>query len=172
MRIALALCLLGCGSNQRTSHTPDPEPIKMTVTHAAIESTTTATTNDIELVSVEKLPVVRFTKATVLYAGPDQDVTLGVIKKDARAAVLQEVAASGSCTTRWLQIAPRGWTCDTTTEPTTEAPTKARTFSFTDDDPTPPVTGVYGVVRGKDVVAYDSAKDAADGNGRPLVGKN
>ncbi len=127
----------------------------------------------IELVSVERLQVVRFTKNTVLYQEPDVDADdVGTIRKDARAAVFAEAPAGNGCATRWLQVVPRGWTCDTTTEPTDQAPTKPKTFSFTDDDPTPPVTGVYGFVRGKGVQAYDTTADAAAGTGRALVGNN
>jgi hypothetical protein len=127
----------------------------------------------IEELGVETLPVVRFTKSTVLRKQPDLDADdVGTIRKDARAAVLNEAPAGAGCKTRWIEIAPRGWACDVTTEPTTEPPTKRRTYALTDEDPTPPVTGVYGVVRGKNTVAYDSAGDAEAGAGRALVGNN
>ena len=147
----------------------------MTATIAVVDEHVAAVEVDdgIEELGVEKLPVVRFTKATVLRKAPDLDADdVGTIKKDARAAVLNEAPAGAGCKTRWIEIAPRGWACDVTTEPTTEAPTKRRDYALTDEDPTPPVTGVYGVVRGKTTVAYDSASDAEAGAGRALVGNN
>lgn len=129
--------------------------------------------DDIEDLGVEKLPVVRFTKATVLRKQPDMDaVDVGTIRKDARAAVLRDAPEGNGCTTRWIEIAPRGWACDVTTEPTTELPTRPRVYTLADEDPAPPVTGVYGMVRGKDVQAYDSADEAKAGTGRSLVGNN
>lgn len=172
MRTLLALCVLGCGSG---STQPAPaSPVKMTVTHAPPPTVTPIVEDDgIEDLGVERLAVVRFTKNTVLRAQPDLDADeVGIIRKHARAAVLRDAEAGGGCKTRWLQLVPRGWACDVTAEPTDEEPTRPRSFSFTEDDPTPPVVGIYGVVRGKDVVAYDSAADAAAGTGRPLVGNN
>ena len=127
----------------------------------------------IEDLGVERLPVVRFTRNTVLRSRPEIAADeVGIIRKHARAAVLREAAPGGGCKTRWLEIVPRGWACDVTTVPTDEEPTATRPFSFTDDDPTPPVVGVYGVVRGKQPVAYDSAADVAAGIARPLAGNN
>ncbi|MBA3499482.1 MAG: L,D-transpeptidase [Deltaproteobacteria bacterium] len=172
MRIALALCLLNCSSSNQSVPS---STVKMTVTQlpSPVVDAQTQADDGIEELGIEKLPVVRFTKATVLYKMPDVNAeTVGTIRKDARAAVLREALEGSGCKTRWIEIAPRGWTCDVTTEPTTEAPTKPRTYSLTDEDPTPPVTGVYGVVRGKNTVAYDSKDDAAAGAGRELVGNN
>lgn len=174
MRFVLALCLLGCNSS---NHPAPAATVKMTVTampSPVVEVVAEERHDDgIEDLGVEKLPVVRFTKTTVLRAQPDLAADdVGTIRKDARAAVLREAPEGGGCKTRWIEIVPRGWACDVTTEPTTEPPTRPRTYALTDDDPTPPVTGVYGVVRGKNVQAYDSANDAEAGAGRALVGNN
>jgi hypothetical protein len=168
MRTLLALCVLGCSSSNHSA----PTVIKMTVTPVPVIAAQ-STDDGIEELGVETLPVVRFTKTTVLYKQPDTDSDdVGTIRKDARAAVLDEAPAGAGCKTRWIHIVPRGWACDVTTAPTTEAPTKPRTYALTDEDPTPPVSGVYGVVRGKDRVAYDTTDDAKSGTGRALVGNN
>ena len=172
MRLAVALCLFGCSSSNRSTHPAPSSIVKMTVTQV-LTSVETAADDGIEELGVERLAVVRFTKNTVLRKQPDMDADeVGTIRKDARAAVLRDAPEGAGCKTRWIEIAPRGWACDVTTEPTTESPTRPRVFSFTDEDPTPPVTGVYGVVRGKNTVAYDSASDAETGKGRALVGNN
>lgn len=174
MKIAIALCaLLGC----RSSNQPAPATtVNMTVTPVPVVTPIEDAIEEddgIEELGVERLAVVRFTRTTVLRAAPDADADdVGTIRKGARAAVLREAPAGAGCKTRWLELVPRGWTCDVTTEPTTAAPTPPREFSFADEDPTPPVTGVYGVVRGKNVQAFDSAADAAAGTGRALVGNN
>jgi L,D-transpeptidase catalytic domain len=163
MRIALVVLVACSGSNHAAP------VVKMTVDASVASAPVVVEPDPIEELGVERLPVVRFTKATVLRKQPDMDADdVGTIKRDARAAVLDEAPASAGCKTRWVLIAPRGWACDVTTEPTTEAPTPVRTYALTDEDPSPPVTGVYGVVRGKNVEAYD----AGTGETRELVGNN
>jgi hypothetical protein len=168
MKVLLALCVLGCSSS---NHSVQPTVVVKMTPVPLVEATHPV--DEIESLGVERLQIVRFTKTTVLYKQPDfaaDDV--GTIRKDARAAVLEEAAATAGCKTRWIHIAPRGWACDVSTEPTSEPPTKPHAYALTDDDPTPPVSGVYGVVRGKDRVAYDTLDDAKSGNGRALVGNN
>lgn len=170
MRMTFALvCLMGCSSGNHPASTTTAAPKVTTVPTPVVE--TAVEEDPIEELGVERLPVVRFTKNTVLRKQPDMDADdVGTIRKDARAAVLAEAPEGNGCKTRWIEIAPRGWACDATTEPTTEAPTRPRTYTLTDDDPTPPVTGVYGVVRGKNRQAYDTASDAEAGTGREVVG--
>ena len=172
MRIALAALLFGGGSNQapvaQVIHITAEVPEQVSTTEPAKP----VADNSVELESVEMLPVVRFTKNTTLYKTPDTDADeVGTIRKDARAAVLRDAEAGNGCATRWINIVPRGWACDVTTEATKEAPTRMKTFSFADEDPTPPVTGVYGIVRGT-AQAYDTTSDIKEGNGRAMVGKN
>ena len=124
---------------------------------------------------------VRMLKGTILYKTPSIDADrVGVIRKGARAGFLAAAPAGGGCDARWIQLAPRGWACETALEPTTDAapatatapPALADLIAAEDTSPVPPVRGVYGVVRGKNVQAYASTSDAAAGNGRVLVGKN
>ena len=72
MRFALALCLLGCSSS---NHPAPASTVKMTVTQVPPVVTSVEATRDdgIEELGVERLPVVRFTKNTVLRKQPDMD---------------------------------------------------------------------------------------------------
>jgi lipoprotein-anchoring transpeptidase ErfK/SrfK len=123
---------------------------------------------------------VAFRKNTALHALPSADSALvGQVRKGTRAAAVQAVPAS-DCggdddQARWIQIAPRGWTCESAVEPTTEAPTAAAPASLTEEDvAAPAVRGVYGMVRrNRDAMAFASPEDAQAGeNGRALVGSN
>lgn len=126
--------------------------------------------DSVRVVSVDPVAVVRFVRTTALRAAPDVNAPdIGTIARNARAAV--DAPAGAGCETRWLQISPRGWTCDTATAPTDQLPSVAPLGSLTDDDPTPPVKGVYGIVR-KNASAFDSVVGIAAGEGRALVGKH
>jgi hypothetical protein len=108
---------------------------------------------------------VRFAKTTLVRDTPDGEQA-GVVRAGTRAAVAGEAPASGSCKSRWIELAPRGWVCESAIEPSREEPLAA-------DDVVEPPFGVYGVVRGGEAQAYTSRDDAANGeNGRALVGAN
>ena len=171
MRILLAVSLLGCSSSNHSAPVTTPVRTPVQEEAKAPAPQDIDVDNDVEELGVEKLAVVRFTKNTILYKQPDTESDdIGTIRKDARAAVLEDAPEAAGCKTRWLHIAPRGWACDATTEPTTESPTKQQTFKITDIDESPAVTGVYGVVRGKERMVYDSTDDAKSGTGRAVTG--
>jgi hypothetical protein len=120
---------------------------------------------------------VRFLENTVLRAAPSDDAAeVGIIGKDARAAIVAALPGSGSCATRWIGIAPRGWACEDRLAASPEEPTQARAPIALDApaaDGEVIVRGIYGMVRKGEVLAYDSADDALAGeNGRVLAGNN
>jgi len=157
MRMLFLLAVVGC----TTSHSDEPKLLKMKVVPRA--AVATATTR------VESTAVVRFVTTTIVRGAPDDAaLPLGVVAKGTRAAVKSERIV-GDC--RWIEIAPRGWLCERSVEPTTDAPTTASVVALDSDDPAPKL-GVYGIVRGEGA-AFRSREDAAAGeNGRALVGKN
>lgn len=158
--------LVACGSTPPlTRQLPVPQV-------PAVQPAGAPASASVQVVSVEPVQVVRFVRNTALHGRPDMSAPdIGTIGRNARAAVLSEAPASSGCATRWLQISPRGWTCDTATLPSERLPSMAPASSLADDDPTPPVTGVYGIVR-KDTAAFESAAAITSGEGRPLLGKN
>lgn len=118
---------------------------------------------------------VQLLATTVLRKAPRTDAEkVGVIRKGTRAGVRSAAPGGNGCARgRWIQLEPRGWACETTLAPSREAPTEATVVSLTGDDTDlpPAMTGVYGVVHGKSVQAYETAADAAEGTGgRTLVG--
>ena len=96
---------------------------------------------------------VRFLTTTVLKKEPRADAAkVGVIRKDAVAVRASEATGAGCKHDRWIEVAPRGWACETAIEVTTEDATKASPISFDSPEADKPlVPGVYGVVRGADV---------------------
>ena len=96
---------------------------------------------------------VRFLTTTVLKKEPRADAAkVGVIRKDAVAVRASEATGAGCKHDRWIEVAPRGWACETAIEVTTEDATKASPISFDAPEADKPlVPGVYGVVRGADV---------------------
>src|SRR5579863_9771258 len=64
---------------------------------------------------------------------------VGIVRKGTRSAVAQAIAAGVECSTgdgadgRWLELEPRGWTCESATEPSTLAPTEAAPVDLADD---------------------------------------
>lgn len=102
---------------------------------------------------VIKTTQVRFLATTTLRKEPRADAPkVGVIRKDAVAVRASEATGDGCKNDRWVQIAPRGWACETAIEVTTDEPTQAAapTFDIVDDGK-PLVPGIYGVVRGAEV---------------------
>ncbi|TMQ06765.1 MAG: murein L,D-transpeptidase [Deltaproteobacteria bacterium] len=117
---------------------------------------------------------VEFLATTVLRKEPRSDAArVGIIRKGTRARAVRAAPAGDGCAERWIQIAPRGWTCETAVDPSFDEPTAAGPVSLSEpDEPDlePVVPGVYGVVRGADVQAYETRADAAAGAGRVLSG--
>jgi hypothetical protein len=119
-------------------------------------------------------------KTMALHADPRSDSPIvGVIEKGTASPVRAAAPGGNGCEGaggsegRWIQLAPRGWACETALEPSTDAPTQAPSASLDEDDGVEPVRATYGVVRGKSVEAYASRADAAARtNGRVLVGAN
>jgi hypothetical protein len=191
MRIAAlpALALLaGCAgtASRTTTDRPPTTHLHMTV-EPIVETTAAAAELIVEHVepALPAEPVegifpagirsVRFLRTTTLLAAPRADADkIGVIRTGARAAATDARPGDDDCDGRWIAIAPRGWACESSIEPTTEAPTTAVAHALTDepDDDRPLVPGTYGTVRGN-AVAYESREDALAGtNGRALVGSN
>ncbi|MEJ7597368.1 MAG: L,D-transpeptidase [Kofleriaceae bacterium] len=172
MRLLL-LFVAGCAGSS-----PAPQPIP--------DSTVAIRVDQVERVEpivrvepVERAPLaspygkairsVRFRTTTALRARPALDAAkLGVIRKGTRAVATSAAPASAGCRSRWIQIAPRGWACESVVIPTRDAPTEA----VASDAAERPVRGIYGVVRGKEVQAYANAAEAKAGTGRMLTGNN
>jgi len=114
-------------------------------------------------------PTVKFAGPTVVYQAPNKSAArAGVVGGGTRARV-KDTAAGGDGCSGWIEIEPRGWTCESAIKWTIESPTEAAPPSLTDDSE--PELGVYGAVYGQDVVSYSSRADAEAGeNGKP-VGK-
>lgn len=124
--------------------------------------------------------VVEINRSTTVFARPRNDSTkLGVIKKKTRALVVGSADLERDTTCpRWLEIAPRGWICASSTNPTLEAPTAAAptiaanaAALLEDDGELLPIRATYGMVR-RGSVAYSSREDVVAGNGRALEGSN
>jgi hypothetical protein len=120
---------------------------------------------------------VRFLENTLVRAAPSDDAAeVGIVGKEARAAVVAALPGSGACATRWIGIAPRGWACEDRVAPSPEEPTQPRAPIALDApvaDGEVIVRGIYGMVRRGEVHAYASADDALAGtNGRVLAGNN
>jgi lipoprotein-anchoring transpeptidase ErfK/SrfK len=181
MRMLFVLCLAGCA----TSSPRSPEPL------AALPPAATAPAPRIEPPAApvaDPAPVivdapyddgvrsVRFLATTTLRKQPASTADrIGVIAKDARARPVQATASGHGCARRWIEIAPRGWACETALAPSSDEPTAARGVALADvddeEDDAPVVRGVYGVVRGKDVAAFASREDALAGqNAHVLTG--
>ncbi len=188
MRTLLALLLIGCGGS--TSHPVEPTPPKKIVMTVEVvppgpgptpaPAPAPAPAPDYSAVAAELFGEgfrsVELRAAAVLRKAPHADSNkVGVIRKGTRASVMRaEVAENGCKKGRWLELAPRGWVCEGAIEPSREAPTAATAVSLTDDVPQLPlpVGDVYGIVRGKDVLAYATAKEIREENGRALVGSH
>lgn len=99
---------------------------------------------------------------------------LGIVRRGARVAVRGEASGGEGCVGRWLELAPRGWVCDSAVVPTTAPLTAAAPTTLDElEDPSERlVAGTYGIVRGRSAMAYASAEDAAAGAGRALAGSN
>ncbi len=170
MRAAPALFLLAACASSSTSHeaaAPLPVEALPHVTVTPIEIGTVTVT------PIDATTVVEFTRTTTLLEAPQADAErLGVIKKKARAAVKSEAPGDDSCA-RWIEIAPKGWTCESSVVTTSELPTAAAPFSLDEDDSDRPavIRATYGMVR-RGTTAFANRDEAAGGEGRVLPGSN
>ena len=177
MRMLLVLCLVGCA----TSPPHSSEPVAALPAAAPVA----APTEPAPAVEPEAAPVivdapydddvrsVRFLATTTLRKQPASTADkIGVIAKDARARPAQSAPPGHGCARRWIEVAPRGWACETVLAPSSDEPTAASNVALGDDDDDAPVVrGVYGAVRGRDVAAFASREDALAGqNAHVLTG--
>ncbi len=182
--LAVVGALAACGSNPQPPSQPHVSPAQPPAQRATVEaasdtpsaaSPSTSSEPDpvqVRVVAVDAVPVVRLVRNALVRAEPDGGAPdIGTIARNARAAVVGEAPAGTGCATRWLRIAPRGWICDAVTVPTHLPPSVAVSTSIADEDPTPPVKGVYGIVR-KEASAFESVDAIATGEGEALVGNN
>jgi L,D-transpeptidase catalytic domain len=174
MRMLFVLCLAGCA----TSPTHASEPIAALPPAAQAPAPAPRIEPPVAATAPEPAPVivdapydddvhsVRFLATTTLRKQPASTADkLGVIAKDARARPAQAAPAGHGCARRWIEIAPRGWACESVLAPSRDEPTAARGVALDDDDDddAPVVRGVYGAVRGTGVVAFASREDALAG---------
>lgn len=118
---------------------------------------------------------VRFEATTMLRKDPNKDADkVGVIQNGIHVGVQRTAEPNAGCKSRWIQIVPRGWTCETAVVPSRDEPTTAieRSLDDADDTEQPVVRGIYGVVRGDNAQAFGSVADAQAGIGRALSGSN
>ena len=185
MRMLSAVLVLGCASPQsRQSELFAPiEPSEPHAAARAVAPATPATERARPPVAVQSTPAapygglirsVEFLATTVLRKEPRGDAArVGIVGKGTLARAVRAAPAGDGCTERWIQIAPRGWACETVLDPSFDEPTAATEVSLSEPDDlelAPVVPGVYGIVRGREVHAYQTRADAAAGAGRVLDG--
>jgi len=186
MRNLLALVAISCGSSPARPAEPIAAPRVVAIAPAAPKLAALPIVAAVQPQPAANPPYmagvqsVVLLKNTALRKQPRLDAELvGIIRKGTHAGVQQAVAAGGDCPTtdgadgRWIELAPRGWTCESAVEPSRDAPTVATVASLDDDGSDPePIKAVYGMVRG-DTEAFTSRDDAAAAtNGRTLAGSN
>ena len=164
MRKLLALYLAittGCASNPAHPSDPsDPAPAPPTepvqarrvigaivdgskLSHAAVDATYAALGNPPYMRGIKSVTVM---KTSVVRAQPRADSDpIGVIRKGTRAGLQQAVPGGNGCSPdlRWIELAPRGWLCESMVEPSTDAPTPAIAAGFGDDDADGSSLGVF-----------------------------
>ncbi len=143
----LTLLAIGCGAGEKAHQET------RVVIQATMPPTVTPIVPATPAAPVVKSEHVRFLTTTTLFkeprAGADK---VGVIRKDAVAVLATTATADGCKGDRWIQIAPRGWACESASQITTEPATASAAISLdVVDDDTPLVPGAYGVVRGAEV---------------------
>lgn len=159
--VLLAACAGSSNPHEAAAPLIVPANLYVTVTPIEIE------------IEIAAAAVVEFTRTTTLFEAPHTGaMRLGVIKKQARAAVKSEAAGDDSCA-RWIEIEPKGWTCETAVIATTEAPTAAAPFALDEDDSARPavIRATYGMVR-RGTTAFANRDEATGGEGRVLPGSN
>ncbi len=144
------LVVTGCGARQEM---PKHEEIRV-----VIQATMPPTVTPIVTEAPAAKPVVdedrvRFLATTTLRKAPRADADkVGIIKKGTVTILARTATAEGCTNDRWIQIAPRGWACESASEPTTDEATQATPIALdAPEDGSPLVPGVYGVVRGAEV---------------------
>jgi hypothetical protein len=185
MRMLPAVLILGCANPQsRTTEwqvppePPSPVLIEKPIAEAADEAREVGQPPTAMVAPGAPyggtLRSVEFLATTVLRKEPRSDAAqVGIIRKGTRARAISAFSAGNGCTERWIEIAPRGWACETVVDPSFDEPTAATPASLREpDEPDlePVVPGIYGIVRGTDVQAYATRADAAAGEGRVLDG--
>ncbi len=116
---------------------------------------------------------VRFLASAVVRKQPRSDADkLGIVRRGTRSAVQAAAPAGHGCKVRWIQIAPRGWACESVLAPSSAQPTTASAVSLTAEGDAPAVRGAYGVVRGKGVQAFTSTSDVRTNRSQVLAGSN
>jgi len=186
MRLFLALCIAGCAS--APSHAPEALPAVVPHTapsaqaHQPTLAPVAALTGGLDQPAgaapaadplyADGVRSVQFAATTVLRKDPSSTADkIGVIAKDTRAKPAHAAPAGHGCAIRWIEIAPRGWACESVLVPSEDEPTPPRTTSLRDDDDADDASAVYGAVFGKDVPAFASRADAEAGqNARVLTG--
>jgi len=190
MRMLFAAVLLGCANPQsRASQPPallepsEPAPAAPASATAAPATATPATERALPPATVEPtagapygglIRSVELLATTTLRKEPRADAArVGVIAKGTLARAVRAAPPGDGCTERWIQLAPRGWACETVLDPSFDEPTAPTEPSLSEPDDADlarVVPGVYGIVRGREVHAYQTRADAAAGEGRVLNG--
>ena len=167
MRTLLALGLIACGSTPPVSTTAMVEAPVVTETVVMQVIPAAAQPEDNQNRSVLLL------KTTVLHKEPRfASAAVGVIKKGTYAGVRDAAVGDTDCA-RWIELAPRGWACESVLEASDRAPTAPSLVSLTDEVEPEPIRATYGIVRGANVFAFTSRTDAqAQTHGRVLTGSN
>ncbi|MBX3156015.1 MAG: L,D-transpeptidase [Deltaproteobacteria bacterium] len=107
-----------------------------------------------------------YTRPTV---EPDENKRAGVARAGTRMAPVRAAPRGNGCARRWIEVAPRGWVCETVLVPSARPPTESEPpLAFADDDPRP-IRALYGSVR-KRGRAYRTAEDVQEDRGRDLRG--
>src|SRR5262245_47051597 len=139
MKQLLVVAVIGCASSPNHPEEPiaPPPPMKRAPIVTPIEDAPASAPAPIPAAAAkpytDDIHSVQFKHATVVLKHPGVDSgKLGVIRKGARAAVMQAIAGDHACE-RWLEIAPRGWVCETAVEPSRAAPTAPAKVSLADD---------------------------------------
>lgn len=145
--------LVGCGGREAVGSVEGP--------HIIIQATQPPVVTPIAMPAVApeapfpaNIQSVQFVRTTVLHKAPHANADkVGVIREKARAGVISVFASAvgDGCKARWIQIAPRGWTCETAIVPSQEPPTEATPVALDGPDDDIVIPGVYGTVRGAQV---------------------
>jgi L,D-transpeptidase catalytic domain len=171
---SLVVVFFSChGAVHSTVPAPVTAPVIMTVIPPpAIVPTTSPAANPPYMAGIRSVVLL---KDTALHKQPQLDSELvGIVRRGTHAGVKQAIDANECGTAgRWIELAPRGWTCETSVEPSETLPTAAVDVELDDDHDDPdPIRGVYGMVRGH-ASAFASREDvAAQANAIVLDGSN
>jgi hypothetical protein len=167
VRTLWVLTVVGCGANTGDDPVTAPIPVEPAVLEAVATPVEPAKPR---AKSASVFKSFELTRNAVLYKAPGdlEGDRVGSIRGGTRVEV-KAIGPVGSGCDRWVEIEPRGWTCESALVPSTAPPSKSRPVSLVDDwkPGTPLVFGVYGsVVRG--AIAYGSVDDIRAGSGRAI----